>query len=214
MDKEDNQQNSTTSEENNLESDETNEFIRIFTLPKKIKQVKLAIAIAQAISGIIFIILPIVYFVNPYDTSTYIWILAALALLTGLILVGMSPTNIAKAINSKLILGESKIRIRNSFNWIELPWKDIQEILLTEKLSSDPNLNRTIGASMIKFRTISKGYYYFVDSYPIEEIKLMKESLKFTYEYALQGTDYKVLEKHERPSIRIRFIYYERVPIN
>ena len=213
MEKKENHHNSIDSEKQNKESNETGELIRIFTLPKKIKQVKLAIAIAQAISGLIFIILPIIYFVNPQDTSTYIWILAALALLAGVILVGMSPTNIAKAINSKLILGERKISIRNSFNWVELSWNDIQEVLLTEKLSSDPNLNRTIGASMIKFRTISKGFYYFVDSYPIEEINIMKQSLKTSFELALEGTDYKVLEKHERPSIRIRFIFYERVPI-
>ncbi|NHJ05004.1 MAG: hypothetical protein EAX90_09280 [Candidatus Heimdallarchaeota archaeon] len=185
---------------------------RIFTFPKRIKQVKTFIAIAQVVSGLFFIVLPIIYFVNPQNNELYLWLLAILALITGMILVGLFPRNLAKAIFSELIITESKIRIRNTFYWNEIYWKDIQDILITERLSSDPSLNRSIGASIVKFRTIAKGFYYFVDSYPIEDIKELKESLKLTFAKAIEGTGYSVNEKHERPSIRSRFIFYEKVP--
>lgn len=185
---------------------------RIFTFPKKIKQVKVFIAIVQALSGLFFIVLPIIYFVNPQNNELYLWLLAILALITGVILVGLFPRNLAKAIFSELIITEDKIRIRNSFYWNEIYWKDIQDILITEKLSSDPSINRSIGASIVKFRTIAKGFYYFVDSYPVEDIKVLKESLKLTFAKAIEGTGYSVNEKHERPSIRSRFIFYEKVP--
>ncbi|HUU79503.1 MAG TPA: hypothetical protein VMX55_14240 [candidate division Zixibacteria bacterium] len=185
---------------------------RIFTFPKKIKQVKVFIAIAQVVSGLFFIVLPIIYFVNPQNNELYLWLLAILALITGMILVGLFPRNLTKAIFSELVIEEDKIRIRNSFNWDEIYWKDIQDILITERLSSDPSLNRSIGASIVKFRTITKGYYYFVDSYPVEDIKELKEALKLTFAKAMKGTGYSVNEKHERPSIRSRFIFYEKVP--
>ncbi|MFW9922525.1 MAG: hypothetical protein ACFFDW_04455 [Candidatus Thorarchaeota archaeon] len=190
------------------------DVIRIFTLPKKIMQVKILLAIGQIILGITFIVLPALYFANPADESIAMKIFAILALLAGAILIMLFPTNIAKSINSKLILGEKKVSIRNSFGWKEIAWSEVQDILVTEKLSSDPNTNKSIGATLVRFRTISKGYYFYLDSYTVEQIKLLKESLKETFKLAVIGKGYTISEKHERPSVRSRFIFYEKIVDN
>lgn len=184
---------------------------REFTYPKRIKQVKILLAIAQIILGATLIVLPAIYFANPADDSLSLQLLGIIAIIGGAVLVLIFPTSMAKAINSKLILGEQKILFRNSFGWREVLWKDIQEIMITEKLSNDPNTNISIGANYVRFKTISRGYYYFLESYPIEIIKEMKNSLKEVYSESLKNTSYIVQEKHERPSIRSRLVFFEKV---
>lgn len=184
------------------------DFRRVFILPKKIKQARIAVSIAQGIMSIFLVVLPILYFVDPAERSVSLTIFAILGLIFGVVLVGLLPTNIAKTINSKLILGQKSVSIRNSFGWKVFPWKEIQEILITEKLSSDPNNSKSIGISLIRFRTISKNAYFMADSYPADEVREFKNSIKEAFAITLLGTDYTVSEKTERPSVRSRFIYY------
>jgi len=205
------QENKSQQAENSssTESSETEEdFQRIFVLPKKIKQAKIALSIAQGIMGVFLVVLPILYFVDPAERTVSLMIFAILGLVFGVVLVGLLPTNIAKAVNSKLILGQKSVSIRNSFGWKIFPWKDIEEILLTEKISSDPNNPKSIGISLIRFRTIAKNAYFMADSYPADEVRELKHSTKESFAVALLGTDYSVSEKTERPSVRSRFIYY------
>ena len=194
-------------------TEETTEIRTIFSFPQKIKQVKIGLAIAQIISGIVFLVIPIVYFVIQDEKTVPLNLLAILALIVATVLIFMFPTNLAKAINSTLILGENKVKIRNSFNWKEIPWKDVQDVLITEKLSNDPASNVTIGASIIRFRTISKGHYFFVDSYPKEDVNEMKESIKEIYTISVSESGYTIKEKVDRPSLRTRFTLYEKVAI-
>ena len=184
------------------------DFRRVFVLPKKIKQARIAVAIAQAIMGIFLVVLPILYFVDPSQNDTSLLILAIVGLIFGAVLVGLFPFNIAKTVNNKLILGKNSISIRNHFLWKIIPWKELQEILITEKLSSDPNNPKSIGISLIRFRTISKNAYFMADSYPANDVKELKTSTKEAYAVAIEGTDYCISEKTERPSVRSRFIYY------
>lgn len=205
------QENLSKSAENSspLETGDSEEdFRRVFVLPKNIKQARIAVSIAQGIMGIFLVVLPILYFVNPAQTDTSLIILAIIGLLFGVVLVGLLPLNIAKTINSKLILGQKSVSIRNSFGWKVFPWKDIQEILIAEKLSSDPNNPKSIGINLIRFRTISKNTYFKAESYPDTEVKELKNSTKEAFATTLLGTDYSVSEKTERPSVRSRFIYY------
>ncbi len=205
------QENNSPPAENSL-SLETNEpgeeFRSVFVIPKKIKQARIVISIAQGIMGIFLIALPTMYFVNPKNPTTSLTIFAILGLTFGVVLLGLLPTNIAKTINSKLILGQKSVSIRNSFGWKVFPWKEIQEILITEKLSSDPNNPKSIGISLIRFRTITKSTYFMAESYPADEVRELKKSTKEAFATALLGTDYSVSEKTERPSVRSRFIYY------
>ena len=187
---------------------EESEFRRVFVLPKKIKQAKIALGIAQGIMGILLVILPIIYFVKPAQTDVSLTIFAIIGLVFGTALLGLLPTNIAKAINSKLVLGKKSVSIRNNFGWKVIPWKDLEEILITEKLSSDPNNPKSIGISLIRFRTISKNAYYMTESYPAAEVAELKISTKEAFCVALEGTSHSVSEKTERPSVRSRFIYY------
>ncbi len=205
------QENKSQSTENSssIETSVNEEdFRRVFVLPKKIKQARIAVSIAQGIMAVFLVVLPILYFIDPAERTISLTILAILGLIFGIVLVGLLPTNIAKSINSKLILGLKSVSIRNSFGWKIFPWKEIQEILITEKLSSDPTNPKSIGINLIRFRTITKNAYFMADSYPADEVRELKHSLKEAYGISLLGTDYTVSEKTERPSVRSRFIYY------
>ena len=201
-------ENTDNLEDSSSTDDVDEDFRRVFVLPKKIKQARIAVSVAQVLMGIFLVVLPILYFVDPSQVDTSLTILAIVGLIFGVVLVGLFPFNLAKTINNKLILGKNSVSIRNHFGWKIIPWRELQEILITEKLSSDPNNPKSIGISLIRFRTISKNAYFMADSYPANEVRELKISTKEAFSIAVQETDYCISEKTERPSIRSRFIYY------
>ncbi|MHA1220274.1 MAG: hypothetical protein ACTSQB_00930, partial [Candidatus Heimdallarchaeota archaeon] len=62
------------------------------------------------------------------------------------------------------------------------------------------------------FRTISQGIHFMADSYPTEDAEQMISSIKAVFEEKLEGSDHKVVENNERPSITIRLRYFKKTP--
>ncbi|MEA2071686.1 MAG: hypothetical protein U9O98_10415 [Asgard group archaeon] len=185
-------------------------YRKSFSLPKNIRNIKILIAIGEFITGALMLFVSIYYFLIQQERTTVNWIFAVLLIIFGVFLVILGPIDIIKPINSALLLKEDVLAFRNNINWNTIPWKEIQEILINEKLSDDPNTNVIIGAEIIRFRTVKDNYFFFADSYPVEEIKDIKESLKKEFNKNLEEEGYIVSERHERPSIKTRLVFYER----
>ncbi len=204
------QENNTMSAD--IEDDEPVQLRRDFSIPKNIKLTKIIIAIVInfLIGGAMFALSIVYYIIHPVE-SVYLMVFALFMTIIGGALLIQFPFAFSKALNSQLILGEKSVKFRNTFSWTRIPWIDVEEVLITEKLTKELDSNEIIAVDLIRFRTISKGHYFMGESYPIEEAIQIKESILETFQIALEGTDYMVKEKQERPSIRSRMIFYDKV---
>ncbi|MBD3189373.1 MAG: hypothetical protein GF308_01955 [Candidatus Heimdallarchaeota archaeon] len=195
------------------DSESREDFRRSFSLPKNIKRVEIVKALGELVTGGGMITVAVLFIAGIMDFQrTWGWIISVLLVLFGGFLVILFPIDLGKAINSKLILGEKSVHLRNTFQWQEIPWDNLQEIMIRERLSSNPQSNKSIGIRMIRFRTVKEGYLFLAESYPIEHITQMKESLKSAFLEYLKGTGFTINERIERPSMQTRFIFYEKSP--
>ncbi|MHA1125822.1 MAG: hypothetical protein ACTSO7_08555 [Candidatus Heimdallarchaeota archaeon] len=181
------------------------------TLPKNIKRIRIFIAVAQIVTGILMAAFAIWYFIDPLDESARLVALGILLLIVGAGLIIAFPFSISRPINSCLELGTKNVNIRNLFRWKSFKWSDIQEVMITERLSNDPNMNKPVGLGIIRFRTVSENGYFFADSYPKKEVKIVEDSIYHAFNAALQDSDYKVDIESERPSMKTRLIYLKKV---
>ena len=183
-----------------------------FRLPKKIRLIKLAICIIiNIIMGGVMIALGIVYFVTPViESSLYYSLFAAFMILVGVFLFGQSPLVVARTVNSRLILGEKKVKIRNAFRWKVVKWDDIQEVLIRQKLTKKLDANDLIGIDIVRFRTVAGGTHFLADNFPVDDAEEIIKSIVESFEDFLEETDYHVHEKAERPSVEYRYLYFNK----
>ncbi|MHA1503698.1 MAG: hypothetical protein ACTSPT_00750 [Candidatus Heimdallarchaeota archaeon] len=181
------------------------------TLPTKIKRVRIFIAIAQLVTGILMTVFAIWYFVAPVFETTRLDALGVLLIIVGGGLIIAFPFSISRPINSCLELGTKNVNMRNLFRWKSFKWADIQEIMITERLSNDPNINKPVGLGLIRFRTVSENGYYFADSFTKDDVKIVEDSIYHAFAATLQDSDYKVEIESERPSMKTRLIYLKKV---
>lgn len=194
-------------------SEKIEDYRKSFSLPKNIKLVEIIKALGELVTGGGMITVAVLFIAGVMTFQrTWGWIISVMLILFGGFLVILFPIDLGKAINSKLLLGEEAVHLRNTFQWQDIPWDDLQEIMIREKLSSDPQSNKSIGIRMIRFRTVKEGHLFLAESYPIDDITQMKEALKTAYLEHLQGTGFTVSERIERPSMQTRFIFYEKTP--
>jgi len=193
-------------------TDETEKAYKTkITLPKKIKRVRIFIAIIQLITGILMTVFAIWYFIDPIDETARLVALGILLLIVGIGLIIAFPFSISRPINSCLELGPKKASFRNLFRWKSFKWEDIQEVMITERLSNDPNVNKPVGLGLIRFRTVSENGYFFADSYPKTEVKIVEDSIFHAFEAALKDSEYEISIESERPSMKTRLIYLKKV---
>lgn len=181
------------------------------TIPKKIKRMRIFLAVLQVVTGILMALFAILYFIDPADDTARLVALGILLLIVGAGLIIAFPFSISRPINSCLELGTKNVNMRNVFKWKSFRWADIQEVMITERLSNDPNINKPVGLGIIRFRTVSENGYFFADSFPKTEVKMVEDSIYHAFEAALQDSDYKVNIESERPSIKTRLIYLKKV---
>ncbi len=181
------------------------------TIPKKIKRMRIFIAIAQVITGILMTVFSILYFINPIDETARLVALGILLLIVGVGLIIAFPISLSRPINSCLELGTKNVNMRNLFRWKSFKWENIQEVMITERLSNDPNINKPVGLGLIRFRTVSENGYYFADSFTKDDVKILEDSIYHAFEAALQDSNYKVDIESERPSLKTRLIYLKKV---
>lgn len=202
----------------NNEQDTSEEFIkddseetavqRYFVLPRNIRTTKaiIAIVINFIIGGVSFG-LAIYFFIKPWEDSLYSKILASLLLIFGSATLLQFPFAIARTFLSYLNLGEKTITLRNSFRIKEMKWDEIQDILIRTKLSRDMASNELIGLDLIRFRSVTDAIFFLGDNYPKEDAFEIISSVIDTFKFSVEGTEYKIIEQTERPSIQIRMIY-------
>ena len=186
-----------------------------FTIPKKIRVTKLIIAIIiNFVIGGAMLVFAIYYYIDPYDVNTYLLVFSVFMLIVGALLFLQFPIILIRTYNSLLIVNEKEVIVRNTLNKVKVNWSDIQDVLIRERLTKELGSNELVGLSIIRFRTVTKGIIFIGDNYPAEDSEEIIDSLKKYFEKALQGTSFKLHEKHERPSLTTRFTYLEKMPIS
>lgn len=182
-----------------------------FTLPRKIKITKLIISLVInfLIGGLSFS-MAIVWFVNPPEVTTFYRVFAIFLLIFGGVLLIQFPLSLGRTLNTRLILGKKSVSLRNSFFWNTVSWTDVQDILIQQKMTKDLADNELTGIGIIRFRTVTKGYIFIGDTYPVFDVEEMIQAIKEAYEEALEETDYKLKVSFERPSMKTRYIYFIR----
>lgn len=209
----------TLNEEKEEEDEEEEEIEELpikynYSIPKKIKRVKISIAvIINFVIGGMMTALAIYYFIKPPEENTTYWrIFGVFLILFGGFLLIQFPMVMMRTINSSLKLEGKNVYVRNVLNWKALPWGDIQEIYLREKLTREIDKNELVAIDIIRFRTINNSIHYFADSYPTLDAEQMKKSLKEIFSEKIADTDYHVGERVERPAINMRITYYIKIP--
>lgn len=193
-----------------LEDEEEDEPLRTdFSLPRKIKITKLIISLVinLLIGGVSFS-MSIVWFVNPPEINTFYRVFASFLLIFGGILLIQFPLSLGRTLNTRLILGKKSVSYRNTFFWNKVEWADVQDILIQQKLTRDLAENELIGIGIVRFRTVTKGYIFIGDTYPVYDAEGIIQSIKEVFEIALEETDYRVKISFERPSAQTRYIYF------
>ncbi len=180
-----------------------------FTLPRKIKVTKLIISLVInfLIGGLSFS-MAIVWFVNPPEVTTFYRVFASFLLIFGGILLIQFPLSLGRTLNTRLILGKKSVSFKNSFFWNTVSWSDIQDILIQQKMTKDLAENELIGIGIVRFRTVTKGYIFIGDTYPVFDAEEIIQAIKEAFEDALVETDYKLKVSFERPSMKTRYIYF------
>ncbi len=194
------------------EIDEELEYVPLrkdFTLPRKIKVTKLIISLVInfLIGGLSFS-MAIVWFVNPPEVTTFYRVFAAFLLIFGGILLIQFPLSLGRTLNTRLILGKKSVSYRNTFFWNKVSWADVQDILIQQKMTKDLAENELVGIGIIRFRSVTKGYIFIGDTYPVLDAEEMIQAIKEAFEDALEETDYKLKVSFERPSMKTRYIYF------
>ena len=196
------------------EIDEELEYVPLrkdFSLPRKIKITKLIITLVInfLIGGLSFS-MAIVWFVNPPEVTTFYRVFAIFLLIFGGVLIIQFPLSLGRILNTRLILGKKSVSLRNTFFWNTVSWSDVQDILIQQKMTKDLADNELIGIGIVRFRTVTKGYIFIGDTYPVFDAEEMIQAIKEAYEKALEETDYKLKVSFERPSMKTRYIYFLR----
>lgn len=196
------------------EVDEESEYVPLrkdFTLPRKIKVTKLIITLVInfLIGGLSFS-MAIVWFVNPPEVTTFYRVFAIFLVIFGGALLIQFPISLGRTLNTRLILGKKSVSLRNSFFWNTVSWTDVQDVLIQQKMTKDLADNELIGVGIVRFRTVTKGYIFIGDTYPVFDVEEMIQAIKEAYEEALEETDYKLKVSFERPSMKMRYIYFIR----
>ncbi|MBK5114410.1 MAG: hypothetical protein KGD59_15225 [Candidatus Heimdallarchaeota archaeon] len=199
-------------EEEELAVEEEEEDVPLrtdFTLPRKIKITKLIISLVInfLIGGVSFS-MSIVWFVNPPEINTFYRVFASFLLIFGGILLFQFPLSLGRTLNTRLILGKKSVSYRNTFFWNKVSWADVQDILIQQKLTRDLAENELVGIGIVRFRTVTKGYIFIGDTYPVIVAEEIIQSIKEVFEIALEETDYKLKINFERPSAQMRYIYF------
>lgn len=194
------------------EIDEELEYVPLrkdFTLHRKIKVTKLIISLVInfLIGGLSFS-MAIVWFVNPPEVTTFYRVFAAFLLIFGGILLIQFPLSLGRTLNTRLILGKKSVSYRNTFFWNKVSWADVQDILIQQKMTKDLAENELVGIGIIRFRSVTKGYIFIGDTYPVLDAEEMIQAIKEAFEDALEETDYKLKVSFERPSMKTRYIYF------
>ena len=194
------------------EIDEELEYVpqrKDFTLPRKIKVTKLIISLVInfLIGGLSFS-MAIVWFVNPPEVTTFYRVFAAFLLIFGGILLIQFPLSLGRTLNTRLILGKKSVSYRNTFFWNKVSWADVQDILIQQKMTKDLAENELVGIGIIRFRSVTKGYIFIGDTYPVLDAEEIIQAIKEAFEDALEKTDYKLKVSFERPSMKTRYIYF------
>jgi hypothetical protein len=197
--------------EDQFTDDSKKSYLSKITIPKKIKRMRILIAIIQIVTGILMCVFAILYFINPADDSARLVALGVLLLIVGAGLIIAFPFSFSRPINSCLELGTKNVNMRNLFRWKSFRWMDIQEVMITERLSNDPEINKPVGLGLIRFRTVSENGYYFADSFTKDDVKIVEDSIYKAFEAAIQDTEYKIDIESERPSMKTRLIYLKKV---
>lgn len=185
-----------------------------YSIPRKIKRIKIIIAVMiNFVIGGMMTALAIYYFVNPPEENTMYWrIFGIFLVLFGGFLLIQFPMVFLRTINSNLKLEGKNVFVRNVLNWKALPWDDIQEIYMREKLTKELDKNELIAIDIIRFRTVNNSIHFFTDSYPSIDAEQMKKSLKEIFSEKIVNTNYHVNERVERPTISMRITYYIKTP--
>jgi hypothetical protein len=210
-----NEETSLITEEKILETSEdfyVKDIQRIYAIPRRIKIVRIINAIVvNFILGGVLIGLSIYFFIEPWEDSTYIKVLAAFVLIFGVLIFAQFPFSLARTINSKLDLGLKDVVIRNSFRTHSMSWNEIQDILVRVKLKRDFNSNEMVGIDMVRFRALHDTMFFLGDSYPKEEAMEILYSVSEAFKISIEDTEFRIIEQTERPSAQIRMIYFEKV---
>ncbi|MCF2143148.1 MAG: hypothetical protein K9W42_05560 [Candidatus Heimdallarchaeota archaeon] len=194
-------------------SEDERPFRTDFSLPIKIKRIKILIAIViNLILGGVTTSMGIYFFVKPQvNNTTYNVIFAIFMLLFGGIIFLKFPFVMARTINSQLILSGEEIKLRNAFSWKKVPWREVEEILAREKLSKDIAEGELLGVDLIRFRTVTTSIHFLAENYPAADADEMLLAIARTFERVLEGTDFEVEERTERPSLQTRLRYFVKV---
>lgn len=184
---------------------------RDFTLPRKIKITKLIISIVInfLIGGAQFS-MAIVWFVNPPEVTTFYRVFASFLLIFGGILLIQFPLSLGRTLNTRLILGKKSVSYRNTFFWNKVSWLDVQDVLIQQKMTKDLAENELVGIGIVRFRTVTKGHIFIGDTYPVLDAEEIIQAIRDAFEQALEETDYKLKISFERPSMKMRYIYFLR----
>jgi len=198
--------------EDKSEIEEELEYVPLrkdFALPRKIKITKLIISLVInfLIGGLSFS-MAIVWFVNPPEVTTFYRVFASFLLIFGGVLLIQFPLSLGRTLNTRLILGKKSVSFKNSFFWNTVSWSDIQDILIQQKMTKDLAENELIGIGIVRFRTVTKGYIFIGDTYPVFDAEEIIQAIKEAFEDALVETDYKLKVSFERPSMKTRYIYF------
>lgn len=182
-----------------------------FTLPRKIKITKLIISIVInfLIGGTQFS-MAIVWFVNPPEVNTFYRVFASFLLIFGGILLIQFPLSLGRTLNTRLILGKKSVSYRNTFFWNKVSWLDVQDVLIQQKMTKDLAENELVGIGIVRFRTVTKGHIFIGDTYPVLDAEEIIQAIRDAFEQALEETDYKLKISFERPSMKMRYIYFLR----
>ncbi|NHJ48855.1 MAG: hypothetical protein FK733_13810 [Asgard group archaeon] len=191
---------------------DSEEIQRIYTIPRKIKIARIINAVViNFILGGVLISLAIYFFINPWEDTIYIKVLAGFVLAFGVLIFAQFPFSLTRTFNSKLDLGLENVTARNTFQAKSLSWNEIQDVLVRVKLKQDINSNELVGIDLIRFRALHETIFFLGDNYPKEEALQILFSVSEAFKISVEGSEYKIKEQTERPSAKMRMIYFEKV---
>ncbi|GAH04310.1 unnamed protein product, partial [marine sediment metagenome] len=126
------------------------------------------------------------------------------------ILLIQFPLSLGRTLNTRLILGKKSVSYRNTFFWNKVSWLDVQDVLIQQKMTKDLAENELVGIGIVRFRTVTKGHIFIGDTYPVLDAEEIIQAIRDAFEQALEETDYKLKISFERPSMKMRYIYFLR----
>ena len=82
--------------------------------------------------------------------------------------------------------------------------------MIQQKLTKDLAENELVGIGIVRFRTVTKGYIFIGDTYPVFDAEEIIQSIKEVFEIALEESEYQMKISFERPSGQTRYIYFQK----